>query len=316
MNRTTIATFCEGNRIEGYYVITEAKIATSKSGSPYLALTVTDTSGRIQAVCWNYFGEISSKDTGKVVYLDADVSLFRGTKQLTVENIRLADGSDAGQYQIDALVPVAPIDVIASMNLVGNYIQSIKDCDYKRIASSLISGNREAFSIIPAGKSVHHSFRHGLLMHTLNVLDIAQMSSEKYCVNRDLLITGALLHDIGKIQEFVVGDTGLVIDYSADGQMLGHSTIGARQVSEISKVLGVPDEKSKLLQHLILSHHGAPSRGAVVAPICLEAELLAAADMMDSRAEIYSEQYSQMDEPGFSDFVHSLNRRVYKHAES
>lgn len=315
MEHKNISDLVENEVFYGYYVITDVKIALAKSGNNYLTLTISDQSGKIQAIMWNYSGNICAKDVGRIVFISAEVGYFRNYKQATASEVRLADVTDIGLYSVENLVPIAPIDAVAAMDRIVKYIESIKDPDYQRIASALIYGNEEAFSTIPAGKSIHHSFLHGLLMHTLNVLDLSDNFAKKYDdVNRDLLITGALLHDIGKIQEFVLSETGLVVDYSEDGQLLGHLTMGANQVSEVAKALGTPECKSRLLQHLILSHHGTPEHGAAVLPICLESELLSSADMIDSRAEIYREQYSEMFSGEFSPFIHSLNKRIYKHA--
>lgn len=315
MEHKNISDLVENEVFYGYYVITDVKIALAKSGNTYLTLTISDQSGKIQAIMWNYSGNICAKDVGRIVFISAEVGYFRNYKQATASEVRLADVTDIGLYSVENLVPIAPIDAVAAMDRIVKYIESIKDPDYQRIASALIYGNEEAFSTIPAGKSIHHSFLHGLLMHTLNVLDLSDNFAKKYDdVNRDLLITGALLHDIGKIQEFVLSETGLVVDYSEDGQLLGHLTMGANQVSEVAKALGTPECKSRLLQHLILSHHGTPEHGAAVLPACLESELLSSADMIDSRAEIYREHYSEMFSGEFSPFIYSLNKRIYKHA--
>jgi len=129
-----------------------------------------------------------------------------------------------------------------------------------------------------------------------------------------LLLTGTLLHDMAKAQEFVFSQLGLATDYSIKGQLLGHLVMGAQDAAETAARLGVPEEKSVLLQHLILSHHGEPEFGAAVRPLCAEAELLSLIDAVDSRMEIYRETYDTMEPDTFSPRIFALEKKVFRHA--
>ena len=180
----------------------------------------------------------------------------------------------------------------------------------------MLRRHEAAFRTIPAAKSVHHGFLSGLLMHTLNMLRLADFLSAQYAdtVNRILLLTGTLLHDFAKEQEFTFSELGLVTDYSTKGQLLGHLVMGAQEVAAIAAELDLPEEKATLLEHLILSHHGQPEFGAAVLPQCAEAELLSLVDQIDSRMEIYREVLAPLKAGEFSQRVFALdNRRVYKH---
>ena len=132
-------------------------------------------------------------------------------------------------------------------------------------------------------------------------------------VDRSLLLTGALLHDMAKEQEFAFSQLGLATDYSVKGQLLGHLVMGAQETARVAEELGVPEEKSVLLQHLILSHHGEPEFGAAVRPLCAEAELLSLIDAVDSRMEIYRETYDTMEAETFSPRIFALEKKVFKH---
>jgi len=175
--------------------------------------------------------------------------------------------------------------------------------------------HKEVFSKIPAGKSMHHSFLNGLLMHTSNMLRMADFLASLYSdiLNRDLLLTGTLLHDLAKEQEFICSELGLVTEYSVKGQLLGHLVMGAQEVAEISPSLGIPENKSILVQHMILSHHGDPEFGAAVVPCFAESELLSYIDNVDSRMEIYAEQYEQMETNSFSSRIFALDKKIFKH---
>ena len=132
-------------------------------------------------------------------------------------------------------------------------------------------------------------------------------------INRDLLLAGTILHDIGKIKEFDLSQLGLVSQYSVQGQLMGHLVIGAQEVALAAKECGVPEGKSMLLQHLLLSHHGEPDFGAAIRPVCAEAFLLHSIDAMDARMETYREQLDKMETGEVSNVIPVLGTRVYKH---
>ena len=153
-------------------------------------------------------------------------------------------------------------------------------------------------------------------MHTGNMVKAAACLADLYpqVINRDLLITGTLLHDFAKREEFTFSELGLVSGYSVKGELLGHLVMGAQEVAEIAAELDIPEEKSVLLQHLLLSHHGKPEFGAAVIPMCAEAELLSLIDQMDSRMEIYRENLEETPLGQFSGRIFALDgHRVYRH---
>ncbi len=309
-----IAEMALNQKFEGFYVLCEAVPKTTATGKPFLSAKLSDRSGNIAAMVWDYAGPISGVDAGKVVKVRGDVSEYKGALQITVDKIRLAAADD--RYNAAALVPTAPIDADAVLREVQSLIASIEDADYRRIAETLLDRNLEAFKTIPAAKSVHHSFIHGLLMHTANMLRIAGFLSELYgeTVNRSLMLTGTLLHDFKKREEFTFSQLGLVTEYSVKGQLLGHLVMGAQEVAAAAAELGVPEEKSVLLQHMILSHHGEPEWGAAVRPMCAEAELLSYIDQIDSRMEIYKESHEATPIGEFSSRIFALDgKRIYHH---
>ena len=179
----------------------------------------------------------------------------------------------------------------------------------------MMAEHGERFRSVPAGKSMHHSFVGGLLMHTVSMVRAAEFLAELYreTVDRNLLLAGTLLHDFAKCGEFVTSPLGLVTEYSTQGQLLGHLVMGSQAVAEIAKELGVPEEKSVLLQHLLLSHHGDPEFGAAVRPMCAEAELLSIIDLMDSRMEIYQEAMEEVEPGQFTKRVFALDKKVFRH---
>lgn len=311
---SNISTMKTGDRVEGFYILKATYPKTTVNGKPFLSMTIADRSGEIEGVVWDYAGPIGTADAGKVIKIRGNISEYRSTLQVTAEQICLATDDDP--VDVSALVPVAPIDRDKMMDEVVELLHSIEDSDYKAICLELLNRHEEEFKKIPAAKSVHHGFLSGLLMHTGNMMKLANFLAGQYAdtVNRSLLLAGTFAHDLQKETEFTFSQLGLVTEYSIKGKLLGHLVMGAQELAEIANELDVPEEKSVLLQHMVLSHHGQPEFGAAVVPQCAESELLSYIDMIDSRMEIYREEFANMKTGEFSDRIFALDgKRVYKH---
>ena len=308
-----IADMMPGDSVEGFYVLKSAYQKTTAAGKPFLSAVIEDRSGAMEMKVWDYSGPLSGADAGKVIKLRGEVSEYRGVIQISAKQIRPADSND--RYDVSSLVPVAPIDVDSTFRYIEETIASIEDLPYRAVCEYMLKKKADALRSIPAAKSVHHSFLSGLLMHTANMLRIADFLSGLYkdVIDRSLLIAGTLLHDLAKDEEFTFSELGSVTDYSVKGQLIGHLVMGAEEVAEACRSLGVSEDRSVLLQHMILSHHGEPEFGAAVRPVCAEAELLSFIDGMDSRMEIYGEAISSLSDGEFSAKVFALDRRVFRH---
>lgn len=303
-----------GDRVEGFYLLQNAASKQTAAGKSFLSAVLADRTDSIDAIVWDYTGPVSQKDVGAVVKVQGTASEFRGTAQVTIDRIWLA--TEADHYDLKDLVPTAPIDVDAAYQKIEQIVGTISDSDYAAICREMLRRYGDQFRTIPAAKSVHHSFLNGLLMHTLSMLQAADYMADLYSavIDRSLLLTGTLLHDFAKIEEFKTSPLGLVTDYSTKGNLLGHLVMGAQEVAQVAEELGTPEEKSTLLQHMILSHHGEPEFGAAVRPICAESEMLAFLDMIDSRMEIYRETFQETPAGEFSGRIFALDRRVYHHS--
>ena len=309
-----IARMARGIDIEGFYLLKSAFPKVTVSGKPFLTAVLADESGTIEAKVWDYAGPIGERDAGKVVKVRGSVSDYRGALQVTIDKLRLAAEDD--HVDVSRLVRVAPIDRAGAYADITRLVSTLEDADYRAVCEEMLRRHEDAFRTIPAAKSVHHSFLSGLLMHTYNMLRLADFLAAQYAdsVDRSLLLAGTLLHDFGKEREFTFSELGLVTDYSTKGQLLGHLVMGAQETAEVAETLGIPEEKSVLLQHLLLSHHGEPEFGAAVLPQCAEAELLSLIDQIDSRMEIYREALAPLKSGEFSQRIFALdNRRIYKH---
>lgn len=308
-----IAAMVSGDEVEGFYILKSANGKVSANGKPFLTGALSDKSGTMELKVWDYSGPLGTQDEGKVVKVRGTVGEYRGTLQFTAGRIRLAEDNDP--VDVTALVPTAPIDRDAAMDELEKWVASIEDEDYRAVAAAMLGRHGEKLYAIPAAKSVHHAFLGGLLMHTANMMKIADFLAAMYpeTIDRSLLLTGTLLHDMAKEQEFAFSQLGLAVDYSIEGQLLGHLVMGAQETAEVAASLDVPEDKSMLLRHLILSHHGEPEFGAAVRPLCAEAELLSLIDSVDSRMEIYRETYDTMDVGTFSPRIFALEKKIYRH---
>ncbi len=305
-----------GDRFAGYYLLRSAQGGTASSGKPYLNLRLADRSGEIAGKLWDYAGPIGGGDAGRIVWAEGRAETYQGALQVRLDELRLTDGGDTPDPAL--LVPVAPYDAEQMLRYVEKTLQELEDADYRAVCLTMLERHRERFVSLPGGKLMHHGYLHGLLMHTANMIRLATALARIYPneVNRSLLIAGVFLHDIGKLTEYETSELGLVSEYSKRGQLLGHLFLGAEEVGAVAGELGIPEEKTMLLQHLIASHHGKPEFGALVVPRCAEAELLANIDMIDSRMEIYRRAFEETPEGTFSrQKVYGLNNQcIYRPA--
>ena len=303
-----------GDSFTGVYILKNVFLNVTNSGKPYLACAVADASMMVEAKVWDYAGPIGPADEGKVAKIQGQMQEFKGAPQIKVDRIRLA--TEADQYDLAELVPVAPIDRQAAYRRLEALVDSLEDVDYSAVCRAFLLRHGEALQKMPAAKSVHHGFVGGLLMHTVYMLETAEFLAGLYAsvIDRSLLLAGTMLHDIAKIEEFAVSDLGMVTEYSVKGQLLGHLVMGAQEAAEICKQLQIPEEKSILLQHMLLSHHGQPEFGAAVVPMCAEAELLNYIDNIDAKMEIYRENLEKTQPGAFSPRIFALEKRIYNHS--
>ncbi len=302
-----------GDNFQGFYLLRNIFIKTTSTGKPFLSAVLSDNSGTMELKVWDYAGPITSADEGKVVKCKGLVQEYKGTPQARGDAIRLATAEDP--VEVSQLAPSAPIDQNRAYARLLSLVDSMTDPEYQAICRSMLRRHETEFCKIPAAKSVHHGFVGGLLMHTSYMLEIADFLAGLYpaVICRDLLLTGTLLHDIAKLVEFTTSDLGLVTGYSTKGQLLGHLVMGAQEAAEVCRELSISEEKSVLVQHMLLSHHGQPEFGAAVVPQCAEAELLSCIDIIDSRMEIYRETLEKTPVGEFSQRLFALDKKIYHH---
>lgn len=306
-----IKDFNPGDRISDIYLCKHMQSATTKNGKTYYSVTLQDKTGTVDAKIWEPNSE-GIDDFDSLDYIDVygEVTSFNGQLQVNVKRARLCH---EGEYDQSLYLPVSSKDndemyneLLGIINTVGNkHLKALLIALFKEDASFI-----EAFRKSSAAKSVHHGFIGGLLEHTLSVTKMCDYFSKSYpALNRDLLITAALCHDIGKVKELSLFPTN---DYTDEGQFLGHIVMGCEMVAE--KIMNIPDFPILLkqeLQHCILSHHGKFEYGSPKQPAIIEALALHLADNTDAKLETFTEILANTNEVGWLGFNRLMESNLF-----
>ncbi|MGN0529729.1 MAG: 3'-5' exoribonuclease YhaM family protein [Eubacterium sp.] len=300
---------------DGFVLIKRCEEKKTKNGASYLDLIIGDKDGEMPAKLWDFSGkEIFEEEM--VVKIRGTVEQYNGKDQFRIAQIRPAAAGD--DYNLSELVPSSEVGGQQIFNMLLKRAEAFKDPDFKAITTTILNEKKDLLINCPAAFKLHHAMIGGLMLHTMSIVRMAEEICRIYPnINKDLLLAGAILHDVAKTWEFSLGKTGLVKGYSTEGELIGHLVKGAMYVEEAGKKLNISREKTVLLEHMILSHHGVPEYGSPVRPMFLEAEILSALDTLD--AEIYEfNSATSKAEPGkFTERQWSLdNRKLYNHGLS
>lgn len=315
MEGKLIKDFKAGDKITTFFVVCKKELRTKKgTGQAYLLLELGDSSGRINGTLWENIDRMTEEiKVGDPIKVQGTVVNYGEELVFNIERIRKTREDD-GVKRADFL-PRSEKDLDELLNRLRNRISQLKNPFLRRLLNLFFTDEDflRRFISAPAGKLWHHNRVGGLLEHTLSVMDICDYVGRQYeLVNHELLLAGAILHDIGKVIEY--DSSSGFIEYSDEGRLLGHIAIGQRMVDEkISLIQGFPPELRKRLIHLILSHHGELEQGSPVVPMTLEAIVLYYADQLDSKADVFTRIIKGEREPGkrWSKYVKLIDRFVY-----
>lgn len=303
--------------VDGFCLIKNLDKKTTSKGDTYLDLTLSDSGGEINAKLWRYTKEVHGEYTAnELVKIRGLISQYNGSDQLKIERIRHVtpeDGVDPGDF-----VKSADYSGEQMFNELYRISESFLDPELKSLVTAVLNDYRLPMLYWPAAFKLHHAVRGGLLLHTLSIVRLAEAVCGIYpFVDRELLISGAILHDIAKLSEFKVADTGIATGYSNEGNLLGHLAMGAMVIDRYAEKLGISKKTATLLEHMVLSHHGEPEFGAAVRPMFIEAELLSELDLMDSRIYEMREAVSAAQPDDFSNRVWAMdNRKLFNHTRT
>lgn len=284
MGKQFISDFQTGGAVEGVFAISGRTTATKKDGSPFLRLVLSDRTGSVNAVVWDDVDHASQVTASAAfVHVRGDVSQYREAHQLTVKALSPCDPGDVDPSDF---LPVTEKDVNSMFRRILAITREMGCEHLKALLEQFWTDDgfvESHFKRSPAAKMMHHAYLGGLLEHTLAVAELALLMAGQYGdkLDRDMLVAGAILHDIGKAREFVYDYR---IDYSDEGRLLGHIAIGMMMVDEKLALLpDFPPEKGMLIKHMIASHHGSRELGSPEPPKTLEALVLNHIDEMDSK---------------------------------
>ncbi len=300
---------------DGFVIIKKCEVKKTKNGSEYLDLILADKSDEISAKMWDYKGE-SIFETDMVVKVRGTVEQYNGRDQFRVAQIRPASSTD--DYCLADLVPSSSVGGEQLFNMIKERVNAFENNDLKQIVSKIIDERREKLIVYPAALRLHHAMVGGLMYHTMSMVRMAEEICKIYPnINKELLLSGIILHDVAKTWELETSSTGLAKGYSVEGELIGHLVKGAMYVSDAAKELGIDSEVVTLLEHMIISHHGEPEYGAAVRPMFLEAEILSALDSLDATIYEINAATSKVESGSFTDRQWALdNRKLYNHGLS
>ncbi len=301
--------------VDGFCIIKSIEQKTSSKGDAYLDMMLGDSDGEINAKLWRYQKELHGEYTvNELVKIRGLISQYNGSDQLKIERIRHTTPED--NVNIADFVKTAAFSGEEMFAELLKRAEGFEDRELSKIVTAILNDNRLKLIYWPAAFKLHHAVRGGLLLHTLSIVKLAEGVCKIYpFVDRELLISGAILHDIAKLSEFEVADSGIATGYSIEGNLIGHLAMGAMVIEKFAEKLGISKKTAMLLEHMVLSHHGEPEFGAAIRPMFIEAELLSELDLMDSRIYEMREAVTAAKEDDFSGRIWAMdNRKLYNHA--
>lgn len=309
-----IGEYVVGEKVDSILVIKRINLKTTNTGDKkFLDFTLSDKTGEINAKLWDVPESLENKFTeSDLIKIRGTVTSYMNAPQLKIDRIRFVDDND--NIVAKDFVKTAPFDNDEMFDLLVSYIDRIENKYIKEITYNLVMEKEEEIMYYPAAKSFHHSIEGGLLYHLTTMLRVADSIGRIYdAVNTDLLFAGVILHDLEKINEMDSTELGIIKEYTFEGTLLGHITMGIKNLEKEAEKLGTPDEIKVMLQHMILSHHMEPEYGSPKKPVFLEAEILHHIDTMDARIYDFVNAVENINPGEFSERVWTLdNRNIYK----
>ena len=302
----------DNEMVTSYFALSSLQVREKKQGGQFLALMLADKTGTMEARMWEEFADaLVSCGEGCYVKVQGQISKYQGKFQITLQKMRFAAESeiDPTDYQ-----PATRFDVNEMWAELRGYVMAFGNSDLKRLVLAFLDDEEiaAAYKSAPAAKTLHHAWLGGLLEHVLTLVRVCLGTAPFYSeVDPDLLVTGAILHDIGKIRELAWKSS---FSYTLEGQMIGHISIAHGMLREKLQALQpFPDRLRVLVEHMILSHHGKYEFGSPKLPMTPEAILLSALDdleakMQNMRAEFSKELANGKPGTGMTEWVRSMER--------
>jgi len=303
----------QGDKVASTFLAAEKNMAFSLKGSPYLNVRLKDKTGELDGKVWDNAIELDQQfKKGDIIYIEGKAANYKNSIQISIVKIIKNAWEDAEPADY---LPAAKGDVVAMFNEMLTYVEKIQTKPLQDLLQALFHDQKTAdlFQRAPAAKGFHHIYLGGLLEHTLSVIRLLEKISEHYpTLNKDMLITGGILHDIGKIYEFSYDH---IIEYSDEGRLIGHIVMGVEMIDK--KIDTIPDFPPQLaleLRHIILSHHGEFEFGSPKRPKTLEALIVHYIDDLDAKFNAFQTLITDSTnaDSDWTNYNRLLERFIYK----
>lgn len=312
MKKQFIADIKAGDGVDDIFVLSEKILSQKRDGDNFLNVTISDKTGKLKGVVWDNVNQIATGITsGDFAYVNGSVSEYKGALQVVIKKMEPfpPDRIDPSDF-----LPQTSRNIEDMFERLVKRANSITTDYLKALINAFFNDGEfvNKFKTAPAAKKMHHAYIGGLLEHTVSMASLADKIAGHYGgVNRDLLLTGAILHDIGKIDEF---DYQSKIDYSDKGRLLNHIVIGIKMVDDkLSGIHNFPEDQMLLLKHMIVSHHGTREFGSPEPPKTIEAILLNYIDEIDSKVNAVRDFIASEDpDETWTSYHRLLERHFYK----
>jgi 3'-5' exoribonuclease len=311
MKSQYVASLQEGDMVNDYFVAARKDLRTQQNGSKFLGMVFKDKTGEVGGILWNNAATVAALfELGDVVQVRGTVCSYQERPQIRVDQVLPLR---EGEFDVGDLVHV-PQDTAVALEKLTTILATIKNEYISTLVNAFLSDESfmSKFALAAAGKRWHHAYRGGLVQHCYEVARIAETMCELFPqVNRDLLLAGVFLHDVGKLIEM---NHDLLVDYTTPGRLLGHIYIGAGMVQrKIDLIPEFPDTLRMQILHMVLSHHGELVNGAPILPKTLEAIVLYHCDNLDAQTDAFQRVIAETSEKNqeWSEYFPTIDRQIW-----
>lgn len=302
-----IKDFEDGQHVFNQLLVTQVDKCVTTQGRSYLNVTLQDSSGSILGKKWDVFdGDLEVFKEGNIVAVEGEVLKYKGSLQF-----KIISGAQVSVSDVDVtkFVPQAPVPREELEKKLNAYMDSLEDKELQKIVKYLVNKFHDKYVVHPAAVRNHHNFASGLLYHSISMADMAEQVCKLYPkLNRDWVVGGALIHDLGKTIEL---SGPIATKYTVEGKLVGHISIMVAEIRMAAKELGIEGEKLTLLEHMIASHHSKPEFGSPIPPLTREAIALAMIDDFDAKMNIVDKAVENADLESFTEKIFALDGRAY-----
>lgn len=304
------------DEVVSIFKVVSKRMQISRDGKKFLLLTLSDKTGVIRAIDWHNAELNDNKvSVGDVIKVEGKVVIFENKLQLNISKSSVLKVLNDLEYDHERFIETTKKDINKMYQELTNAINRIKNKYLRLLLERIFINNKRFLNLFlkaPAAVSIHHAYKGGLLEHTLDVVEICSKIAEKYgeIINSDLLITGAMLHDVGKAYEYEINPSGIKV--TDTGELLGHIYVGVSMVEKVSEeIKNFPESLLVEIKHMILSHHGEFEWGSPVLPKTPEALILHMVDNLDAKLSQFLKLSEKEDESGnWSEYDRRLGRRI------